>query len=123
TREDMKAAGYSPSVRLFEAAACGVPIVSDPFPGLETIFRIGQEILVARSPSDVVALLETTAPEKRDRIAAAARAAVLARHTCDHRAAELETLLREAARNRFRHWQRGGPRHRAATTEAGVAHG
>ncbi|HVL39168.1 MAG TPA: glycosyltransferase, partial [Fimbriimonadaceae bacterium] len=49
TRADMIRAGYSPSVRLFEAAACGVPIISDYWPGLESFFRLGEEILVSSS--------------------------------------------------------------------------
>jgi len=109
TRADMKAAGYSPSVRLFEAAACGVPIITDPWPGLETIFRIDDEILVAETSGDVVASLQGIAPERRRSIAAAARAAVLARHTCDHRAAELEALLQTAAWNGRRERRRAIP--------------
>jgi spore maturation protein CgeB len=97
TRADMKSAGYSPSVRLFEAAACGVPVITDAWPGLETIFRINDEILVAETSSDVVALLKGMAADRRRAIATAARAAVLAHHTCDHRAAELETLLQATA--------------------------
>jgi spore maturation protein CgeB len=102
TRADMKAAGYSPSVRLFEAAACGVPIISDRWVGLETVFRIGSEILVAESCDDVLAMLRTITRETRNAIGAAARAAVLERHTCDHRAAELEALLQEVSPNRRR---------------------
>jgi spore maturation protein CgeB len=102
TRADMKAAGYSPSVRLFEAAACGVPIISDQWAGLETVFRIGSEILVAESCDDVLAMLRTITRETRNAIGAAARAAVLERHTCDHRAAELEALLQEVSPNRRR---------------------
>lgn len=109
TRADMKAAGYSPSVRLFEAAACGVPVISDRWPGLETVFRIGDEILVAESADDVVALLEGMSTEKRRAVGLSARAAVLARHTCDHRAARLEALLRTAARNRRRDQRRAVP--------------
>ena len=53
TRRDMALAGYSPSVRLFEAAACGTPIISDTWPGLDGIFAVGSEILVARSAEEV----------------------------------------------------------------------
>ncbi|HEX3881048.1 MAG TPA: glycosyltransferase [Stellaceae bacterium] len=102
TRADMKAAGHSPSVRLFEAAACGVPVITDPWPGLEEFFRAGDQILVAEAADDVVAILERVSPEKRRALATAARSAVLARHTCDHRAAELEALLQTSARNRRR---------------------
>lgn len=101
TRTDMKAAGYAPSVRLFEAAAAGVAIISDPWPGLETFFHPGEQILIASSQDDVIAILETISPEKRCAIAASARSAVLARHTSDHRAGELEALLQASARQRM----------------------
>jgi spore maturation protein CgeB len=93
TRADMRCAGWSPSVRLFEAGACGVPIVSDAWPGLDEIFRPGEEILVAETAEEMADILAGTAPERRDAIAAGARRAVLARHTADHRAAELEAIL------------------------------
>jgi len=98
TRDDMKALGFSPSVRLFEAAACGVPIISDTWPGLETIFAIGWEILVAESTDDVLRILRNTTPAKRKAIAVAARQRVLREHTAAHRAAELERLLKLSAR-------------------------
>lgn len=99
TRADMRAAGYAPSVRLFEAAACGVPVISDAWDGLDTFFRIGEEILVAEDAAAATRLLSETAPLRRDAIGAAARQAVLARHTADHRAAELEAILDTVARN------------------------
>ena len=55
TRGDMIRAGYSPSVRLFEAAACGTPIVSDVWDGIETILAPGREIVLAREPEDILA--------------------------------------------------------------------
>ncbi|MBV9063080.1 MAG: glycosyltransferase [Alphaproteobacteria bacterium] len=93
TRDDMKALGFSPSVRLFEAAACGVPIISDTWPGLETIFAVGREILVAENTEDVMRILRNTTPAKRKSIAAAARRRVLSEHTATHRAEHLEHLL------------------------------
>lgn len=98
TRDDMKALGYSPSVRLFEAAACGVPIISDAWPGLEAIFRLGTEILTADSTEDVLRLLHDTTPAKRKAVAEAARQRVLKEHTAQHRAAELEGLFDLGAR-------------------------
>jgi spore maturation protein CgeB len=96
TRADMIRAGYSPSVRLFEAAACGVPIISDSWAGLETLFTPGVEIVVASDTGDVVdALRHTTAPE-RERMARLARARILKSHTAAHRAAELEGYVTEA---------------------------
>jgi spore maturation protein CgeB len=96
TRADMIAAGWSPSVRLFEAAATGTPIISDAWPGLETLFRPGEEIVLAATPDDVLRRLRDTG-EGASRIGAAARARVLAEHTSEHRAAQLERDLLEAA--------------------------
>jgi spore maturation protein CgeB len=94
TRADMIAAGWSPSVRLFEAAACATPIISDVWDGLGTLFEPGREIILARGPGDVIAALENgDAPA----IGEAARARALAAHTATHRAAELERYLQEAA--------------------------
>ena len=105
TRDDMKALGFSPSVRLFEAAACGVPIISDVWPGLETIFAIGREILVAETTEDVLRILRDTTPAKRKSIAAAARRRVLSEHTAAHRAQQLEMLLDLSARQSVSHRQ------------------
>jgi len=93
TRADMIRAGYSPSVRLFEAAACGVPIISDWWDGLDTLFEPGREILVARSPEDTVRYLRETSEEDRKAIGRRARKRVLAEHTAAHRAAELEEYV------------------------------
>ncbi|MBV9493023.1 MAG: glycosyltransferase [Acidobacteria bacterium] len=93
TRAAMIRAGYSPSVRLFEAAACGVPIISDDWVGLDSIFRIGSEILVARSSQDALAFLHDMDERERREIGRRARRRVLAEHTAAHRAAELESYL------------------------------
>ncbi|MDB5333996.1 MAG: UDP-N-acetylglucosamine 2-epimerase, partial [Phycisphaerales bacterium] len=87
-------AGYSPSVRLFEAAACGVPIISDSWEGLDSFFEIGQDILVARDAAEASAILRGTDDAVRERIGQRARARVLAAHTSAHRAAELEEYVR-----------------------------
>ncbi|GJD46176.1 hypothetical protein AFCDBAGC_4056 [Methylobacterium cerastii] len=101
TRADMIRAGYSPSVRLFEAAACGTPILTDRWEGLDTVLAPGTEILPADSADDVLATLEGMPDADRLRIAAAARTRVLAAHTAAHRAAELEAhLLAAAGRHR-----------------------
>ncbi len=99
TRADMIRAGHSPSVRLFEAAACGTPIVSDIWPGLDTLFRPDREILLARTTEDVLAALDLPEATRR-RIGAAGRARILAAHTAAHRAAELEQHVAEAGEAR-----------------------
>ena len=98
TRAQMIAAGYSPSVRLFEAAACGAPIISDVWDGLETLFRPGREIAFARSSEDVLDVLQRMDEPARQAMAGAARDRILGRHTAAHRAAELEAHLLEASR-------------------------
>ncbi|MGE5496585.1 MAG: glycosyltransferase [Syntrophothermus sp.] len=91
TRIDMIKAGYSPSVRLFEAAACGVPIISDYWKGLNEYFELDKEILVSQSPGDTLFYLKKLPEEERQRIGERARVRVLSKHTSAHRAAELET--------------------------------
>jgi spore maturation protein CgeB len=103
TRADMIAAGFSPSVRLFEAAACGVPIISDRWEGIETFFRPGREILIADRTEDVYRYLRESDEQERCRIGAAARERVLDAHTAPHRAAELERHLADASVARGRH--------------------
>jgi spore maturation protein CgeB len=90
TRRDMVESGYSPSVRLFEAAACGTPIISDAWAGLEDFFVPGQEILLARSSADVMHYLRDLSLDEARAIGLRARARVLCSHTADHRARELE---------------------------------
>lgn len=95
TRADMVHMGYSPSVRLFEAAACGVPIISDWWPGLETIFVPGKHILVARSSDEVLSCLSEFSERERRQLAIRAREHVLAQHTAAHRAIALEGYVEE----------------------------
>jgi spore maturation protein CgeB len=103
TRANMVKAGFSPSVRLFEAAAAGVPIISDRWPGIETIFKPGEEILIADMPEHVVNILAELPESRRCSIAAAARKRVLADHTAEQRARQLEQYYEEvAARNLVR---------------------
>jgi spore maturation protein CgeB len=94
TRADMVRAGWSPSVRLFEAAACGTPLLTDPWPGLAAFFEPGREILTVQEPTEVLALLKDLPESDRRRLGAAARRRVLAEHTADRRAQELEGHLR-----------------------------
>ena len=97
TRRDMAEVGHAPSVRLFEAAACGVPIISDVWPGLDAFFTPGREILCAAETSDVVRWLEGLDEPARRAIGEAGRRRVLEAHTAAHRAHELETYLIAAA--------------------------
>lgn len=96
TRADMIQAGYSPSVRLFEAAACGVPILSDRWVGLEAFFTPDEEILVADTTEDVLHYIALTEAE-RVGIAKQARTRVLAEHTAEQRVQALEGYVSEVS--------------------------
>ena len=90
TRADMIQAGWSPSVRLFEAAACGTPIISDRWAGLDSLFTPGREILLASTAEEVLAALRDFGEDERLQLAARARTRILAGHTAGHRAQQLE---------------------------------
>jgi spore maturation protein CgeB len=96
TRSAMAEMGYCPSGRLFEAAACGTPIVSDSWPGLDEFFEPGKEIFVASEPEHVSKVLSMPAAE-RQKPGAAARQRVLAHHTAQHRSQEFLRMVEEAA--------------------------
>ncbi|MDB5291336.1 MAG: glycosyl transferase, partial [Phycisphaerales bacterium] len=100
TRADMVAAGYSPSVRLFEAAACGTPIISDWWEGLDTFFVPGEEILISRGPEETIEHLSRMSERDRAEMSRRARAKVLSAHTAAHRAAELEGYVVDAIESR-----------------------
>jgi spore maturation protein CgeB len=100
TRSDMKSLGFSPSVRLFEAAGCGTPLISDDWPGIETVFTPGKEVLIATGSRDVIRILEDLPEDRRLAIAVNARARLLKEHTPDHRAGQLEAYYHEAMARR-----------------------
>ena len=93
TLREMVLAGYSPSVRLFEAAACAAAIASDSWPGLETFFAPGREILLPTGSDDVVRYLHDYDTAELRRIGRAARERVLASHTSEVRAREFERAV------------------------------
>jgi spore maturation protein CgeB len=97
TRRDMVQAGYSPSVRLFEAAACGATIASDNWPGLDTFFTPGREILLPVSSADVVRYLSEIPEHQLRTIGMAAQARVLAEHTSEIRAIEFERAVESSS--------------------------
>lgn len=89
------AVGFSPNVRLLEAAACGTPVISEFWPGLDTFFKLDDEILISHSPDETLIYLEEISELDRRRIAYRARERVLAKHTTRHRATELENYALE----------------------------
>ena len=100
TRADMVRAGYAPSVRLFEAAACGVPIISDWWEGLDTFLEPDRQILIARCAEDTRRYLRDISEERRAAIGLAASDYIRRHHSADHRALELEQYWREASQKK-----------------------
>jgi spore maturation protein CgeB len=97
TRAAMAEMGYCPSGRLFEAAACGAPVLSDCWEGIETFYAPGSEILIGRTTGDAIDALYMT-PDELARIGRNARERTLDCHTSDKRVEELETILEGAGR-------------------------
>ncbi|HET7625064.1 MAG TPA: glycosyltransferase [Verrucomicrobiae bacterium] len=95
TRGVMAEMGFCPSGRLFEAAACGAPILSDWWKGLDEFFEPGSEILVVNSAEDMIAALKLSDAELK-RISRAARERTLSEHTAERRAMEMELALQDA---------------------------
>ena len=101
TRQEMVSAGYSPSVRLFEAAACGATIVSDDWPGLDTFFVPEQEILLAHTAEDVVQYLNNSDRAQLSTIGRRAQERVLAEHTSHRRAEQFESYVSDVLSSRI----------------------
>ena len=100
TRQGMVEWGYSPSVRLFEAAGCGCPIISDPWPGLDSIFSVGEEVLVAERSQDVIRAVEQTDDAQLRQMGARARERVLEEHSSARRAEQFESYVGTIAVNK-----------------------
>jgi len=98
TRADMARMGWCPSGRLFEAASCAAPILTDSWDGLDAFFAPGSELIVVNNAEDVLAALALSDEELKT-MAARARARVLAEHTSEHRARELLAILEETRRD------------------------
>lgn len=112
TRAAMKEAGYSPSVRLFEASACGAPIISDWWDGLDTLFAENFEILIAHGVDDTLRYLRDYPDAQRRALGAAARDRILSEHTPEQRAIQLEHYVKEVHDNFSAHPPRGNGRGR-----------
>jgi spore maturation protein CgeB len=93
TRADMVEAGYSPSVRLFEASACGAAILSDNWPGLAEFLTPGEEILLPKDAEEVRDILAGLSDDERRRMGARARERILSEHTSQHRASQFEEIV------------------------------
>jgi spore maturation protein CgeB len=99
TRTPMKQAGYSPSVRLFEAGACATPIISDWWEGLDSLLRVDKEVFVASNAEDTLRFLRDVPDDVRLAAGYAARRRILAEHTPASRATQLEEYWKECHDN------------------------
>ena len=93
TRADMVTAGYSPSVRLFEASACGAAILSDAWNGIEEFLTPGDEILLPRDEYETASILRDLSDRERIRFGQRARERILSEHTSRHRAIQFENVV------------------------------
>ena len=91
-----------PTIRPFEALASGIPLIATPWPDTEGLFRAGEDYVSVRSPEEMRAAIRRLAddPEERQRIAASGLETIRARHTCGHRAEQLEEIHAEIAGGR-----------------------
>ncbi|HZY17905.1 MAG TPA: glycosyltransferase [Ramlibacter sp.] len=93
SRDSMARYGFSPATRVFEAAGAAACLITDAWEGLEQFFEPGREMLVARSGQEVAQHVRTLDAATARAIGQAAYRRVLAEHTYDHRAAQLDAIL------------------------------
>jgi spore maturation protein CgeB len=116
TREEMAASGYCPSGRFFEAAACGAPIVTDWFAGLDSFFEAGQEVLVAGDTGTLLRALDSSDAELR-RMARRARQRTLDEHTGRQRALTMLAAFDAAGSPQIRNVKRSAQRNTQRNTQ------
>jgi spore maturation protein CgeB len=89
-----------PTIRPFEALACGIPLVSTPWDDREGLFRAGRDFLIVESPDEMRATIRRLAADEDERLRMAEHGleTVRSRHTCDHRAEQLESIVAELTR-------------------------
>jgi spore maturation protein CgeB len=88
-----------PTIRVFEALACGIPLVSAPWEDAEGLFRPGEDYLIARDGREMQRHLTALAhePDLRAQLTASGLETILARHTCAHRVDELLVIAAQLA--------------------------
>ncbi len=94
-RDSMAAIGFSPATRVFEAAGAAACLITDAWEGIELFLTPGEEILVARDGKDVADHLAALSKTEAAAIGRRAQARILAEHTYNRRAAEVDRLLRQ----------------------------
>lgn len=96
-RDSMARTGFSPPTRVFEAAGAAACLIVDAWEGIEMFLEPGSEVLIAHTGAEVVAQLAALDPVRADRIGRAALRRVLAEHTYEHRARQVEATLHGVA--------------------------
>ncbi len=94
-RESMARYGFSPPTRVFEAAGAGACLLTDAWQGIGQFLEPGREVLIAADGAEVAAHLDALTPERAAAIGRAALRRVRAEHTYAHRAALVDSLLRD----------------------------
>lgn len=86
-----------PTIRPFEALACGIPLVSAPWQDSEHLFRPGQDFLIAQNGDEMVRHLKNLLADRvaADSLTSCGLETIRARHTCAHRVDELLALVRQ----------------------------
>jgi spore maturation protein CgeB len=102
TPPDLVEAGWSPDLHLFEAAACGTPVITDAWEGLDDVFEPGSEVLVSHGPCETLAFLEHLPERERLALGRRARRRVLREHMALHRARQLDGYVAQLAPRRSR---------------------
>jgi spore maturation protein CgeB len=92
-RESMVRYGFSPPTRVFEAAGAGACLMTDRWEGIELFLEPEQEVIVAESGDQVAERLQALTSTQAQQMGQAAQRRILAEHTYDHRAAQVELLL------------------------------
>ena len=95
-RESMASVGFSPPTRVFEAAGAGACVITDKWPGIDTFFQVGSEILVASSAEEIVGQLRAIDTDQSRIIGQKMRGCALRDHTYSLRARQVDNILTEA---------------------------
>ena len=93
-RDSMAHVGFSPATRVFEAAGAAACLITDEWEGIEQFLKPNEQVLVARDGQDVADCLAGLTPDRARAIGQAALARVLAEHTYELRAVEVDEALR-----------------------------
>ena len=93
SRESMARYGFSPATRVFEAAGAGACLLTDAWEGIELFLEPDEEVLVVRDGRDVAEAVSRMTPESARKIGLQAQRRILAAHTYDHRAEQVEQVL------------------------------